>query len=223
VHTGSAAERVLPAIAALVDDAARADLAWLGETRRPPRLTLFFVGTRDAMRPLVGSTPGGGATPSEHTAFFVANDSVRPPIRHELMHVLAWNAWGVPTREWISEGVATVAAGGCRGYRIDDVGAVLARDRRLVSIDSLRRFVFAKEEGAISYLSAASLVSFIDRSFGRAALREFWRHGDFDGARKTLGVDAATLEARWRADAGSRIPRTTWRRLWPSIHSHGCE
>jgi hypothetical protein len=157
------------------------------------------------MRPLTGgATPGGWSVTAEGTAFFVANDSVHPALRHEIMHLLSWRMWRTPGVAWLSEGVASVAGGQCRGWSFDDVAAALDRDHRPVPLDSLGDFVFAGETGAAYYLESASVVSFIDRTYGRRRLREFWRTGGFGGIERSLGVTR-----------GSRTPLARRRRPPP--------
>jgi hypothetical protein len=207
VLAGSPAERLLPTLAADAERAIAANLAWLGEPAARVKLRLFFVGSREQMRPLTG-----------------ANDSVRPALRHELMHLLSWRLWGTPGGVWLSEGVASVAAGSCRGWSFDDVAAALDRAGRLVAFDELRqRFIFAGEAGAARYLQSASVVAYIERVHGRRRLRAFWSTGGFGGSEHSLGVGAAVLEARWRADVARRRTPASWAAMWRVIHAHGCE
>jgi hypothetical protein len=82
------------------ENAIEANLKWLGAKPTDARVRLFFVKSRLDMRQFVGGTPGGSAIEMEGTAFLVANDSVRPSLRHETMHLLAWRAWGPPAASW---------------------------------------------------------------------------------------------------------------------------
>jgi hypothetical protein len=213
--------RGIPALAAASERAIAAHLAWLGAPGRRDTLHLVFVGSRSQMRALVGRPVGGWSLPEDGTAFFVANDSVRPAIRHESMHLLSWRVWGTPSAMWLSEGVASLAVGPCRGYTIDDVGAAMARAKALVPLDTLRHaFVVEGERGVAHYLQAASVVDHIDRAYGREALRRLWRTGDI---RRSLGVAPAALERRWRASlARSRAP-ASWDAIRRAIMARGCE
>jgi hypothetical protein len=227
VLAGSAAERLWDTLPADVERAVAAARAWLGDPPAPAgeaRLQLFFVGSREAMRPLVGWTPGGYAEVDDGTAFFVANADTRPALRHEVMHLLSWRRWGRPGGVWLSEGVATNAAGGCGGLAVDDVAAVLLRERMLPPLDTLRRaFDVRGRTGAVQYLASASLVGYVDRTYGRAGLRALWTAG-LRGAEGAIGVDAATLERGWRAAlARYPAPAVTWPGLWSAIGARGCE
>lgn len=225
VQGGSPAAALLATLPADVEAAVAADRAWLGlGPPSGPRLRLFFVGGREAMRPLVGWTPGGYAAVDDGTAFFVATPETRPALRHEVMHLLSWRAWGRPGGVWLSEGVATLAAGGCGGYAVDDVAAVLLRERALPALDTLRRaFDVRGRTGATQYLASASLVAYVDRTYGRPALRRLWTAG-LAGVRGALGVDAAEVERGWHAAlARHPAPRVTWAGLWTAIAARGCE
>jgi hypothetical protein len=225
VLAGSAAERVSDALADASERAIVDNLRWLrAADADTPRVRLFFVGTRQQMAPFTGGTSGGWAETREGTAFFVANDSVRPPLRHEVMHLLSWRLWGPPSSRWLSEGLGVIAAGACRGHSVDEVTAALDRAGRLVSLDVLRnQFVVTGETGAAHYFEAASLATYIDRVYGRDTLRALWSRGGLVRARETLGVPLETLERRWRATIALTDAQTTWAALWPELRSHGCE
>jgi hypothetical protein len=154
----------------------------------------------------------------------VANDSVRPALRHETMHLLAWRHWGPPPASWLSEGLATAAVPTCRGRSVEEIAATLNRERLLVPLESLRSaFTVKGEKGVVHYFEAASLVRYIDRVYGRTRLRALWSNGGLVRAPQTLGVDALTLERRWRDSIAHAKPRTTWPALWKEIRAFGCE
>jgi hypothetical protein len=201
-----------------------ANMDWLRAAPTGAKVRVFFLKSRLDMRQFVGGTPGGSAIEMEGTAFVVANDSVRPSLRHETMHLLAWRAWGPPAASWLSEGLATAAVPACRGLNADDVAAVLDRSHRLVPLDSLRQnFTTAGEEGVVHYYESASLVRYIDRVYGRKQLRALWSMGGLANVRPALGIDAATLERNWRASIARTPARTTWPALWGEIRAFGCE
>jgi len=206
------------------DRAIEANMRWLGERRRGERLRLFFVGSRQEMRPFTGTRAGGWSFVEEGTAFFVASAVVRPAIRHETMHLLSWRHWGTPGGRWLSEGTATFAAGGCGVWTIDEIGSALYKEGRLATISELRRnFTLAGERGAANYLSAASLVSFVDSEFGRVKLREVWSSGGLENARQTLGIGVGALEQRWRRHLSRKSSPQSWKEMSKEIELRGCE
>lgn len=201
-----------------------ANLKFLGVRQTGARLHLFFVRSRNDMRQFVGGTPGGSAIEMEGTAFMVANDSVRPALRHETMHLLAWRAWGPPASSWLSEGLATDAVQSCRGLTTDQIAAVLDRSQLLAPLDTLRQnFTNAAERGVMYYYQSASLVRYIDRVYGRGRLRALWSAGGLANVSGILGVDAPTLERNWRASIAQTKAPTTWPALWSEIRAFGCE
>jgi hypothetical protein len=224
VLAGSAAAPSLSRISSESEAAVRANLEWLGVRSAGRRLNLFFVGSRDEMRPFTGNRALGSSVVGEGAAFFVANDSIRPPLRHEIMHLLSWRLWGPPGGVWLSEGLATAAVGGCNEWSLDEIAAALYRDRQLATISELRRrFRNGGREGAAHYVSAASLILFIDREFGRDRTRRLWSQG-LRSVTDVLGVSALTLEQRWRSAVSADSPAPVrWSAVAAEINREGCE
>lgn len=221
---GSPAVLLLPRLARDAESAISANLTWLGERRTKGKLNLFFVGSRDEQRPFTGTRSMGWSIVGEGTAFFVANDSISPAIRHETMHLLSWRLWGTPGGVWMSEGVATAAVGGCRDWTIDEIASSLYRERELATIGVLRRrFRTGGREGTVHYLSAGSLVLYIDAAFGREKLRELWRSGGLAVSENVLGVSTLELERRWRANIARLQPPARWPVIAREITRSGCE
>jgi hypothetical protein len=224
ILAGSAAESRSKWIHDAVERDLTTDLDWIHEPALGIRLRLFFVGTRAEMKPLTGTTYGGLPFIEEGSVFFVADDSLPPALRHEMMHVISWRAWGPPASPWLSEGVATLLAGGCGGYSIDEIVATLNREHKLVPLETLwNHFDIHEERGVIFYMEAASLFEFVDRTFGRARLRAFWPIGAYANIKQRLGVDLPTLEKRWLADVARNKPRDSWAAIWSATKSRGCE
>jgi len=224
VRGGSSAEKIIASLPANVERAVTADLARLGVPFSGPRLRLFFVGSRDEMRPLVGAMPGGHAATDEGAGFLIGNDSIQPAMRHEIMHLLSWRLWGTPSTAWFSEGLATSAAGKCGGkYSVHQVAAVLARENRLVPLDTLwKHFIYSAETGATYYIEGASLVEYIERRFGHDGLRALWPIGAYDDVDRRLGINRATLERDWRASLPP-APTSGWAEIFTNITRRGCE
>jgi hypothetical protein len=159
----------------------------------------------------------------EGTAFFVANDSTRPAIKHETMHLISWREWGRPGGVWLSEGVASAAVGLCLGQTPEEI-TVAARDAGLFApLDTLRRaFNFAGEVGVVHYLESAALVNYIDRTYGRAKLKEVWKSG-LAGLPAVLGVEVAALERGWLASLAAVRSKSSWAVFSEQLRRRGCE
>jgi hypothetical protein len=221
---GSALQKKLTPLETTAHNAITGNLALLGAAAPTARLRLFFVSSRAELKTLLGATAGGHAETAEGAAFFVTNDSVGAPLRHETMHLLSWSLWGRPSSNWISEGLATLATKTCAGHDIDDIAASLDAERRLPSMATLRRdFTVAGEVGATHYIAAASLTSHIVRSRGMAGLKALWQQGGLANARTALGIEANTLEREWRTALERRARVAPWPRIYAAIRSHGCE
>jgi hypothetical protein len=220
---GTAAERRLASDADRAERAIVANLAWLGASGGSP-LRLFLVGSREDMRRFTGNASGGWSVTAEGTAFFVANDSVRPALRHETMHLLSWRHWGTPGGMWLSEGLATLAVGDCQGQTIEQAVAAARTAGMFAPLDTLRSaFVTAGEIGVAHYMESASLVRYIDRTYGRKKLRAFWSTGGLGGAVVSLGITPEALEERWRESLRKTSPKSSWATLWNRIKARGCE
>lgn len=224
VLSGSAPAEMLPHLASESQRAIEANVQWLGERSSRGRVNLFFVGSRDEMRAFTGTRSGGWSVVAEGTAFLVASDSIGPALRHEVMHLLSWRLWGTPGGVWMSEGVATAAAGGCREWTLDEIAAALYRDRQLPTISEMRRrFRTGGTRGTIHYLSAGSLVEFIDRTWGRDKVRQLWQSGGMGAAERVLGVTPLTLEQRWRSHVAEQAGEVSWGMIRRSVAALGCE
>ena len=224
VLAGSAAAPLLTFLASESQRSIEDNLKWLGERSARGRVNLFFVGSRDEMRTFTGTRSGGWSVVAEGTAFLVASDSIKPAIRHEAMHLLSWRLWGAPGGVWMSEGVATAAVEGCRDWTLDEIAAALYRDRQLATISEMRRrFRYGGTQGTIHYLSAGSLVEFIDRTWGRDKVRQLWQSGGMGGAEKLLGVTPLTLEQRWRSHVAQQTAPVIWSVIRRDVASLGCE
>lgn len=224
VLAGSASAPMLTVLATASQRAVESNLRWLGERTARGRLSLFFVGSRDEMSPFTGTRSGGWSVVAEGTAFLVGNDSTAPAVIHEVMHLLSWRLWGTPGGMWMSEGVATAAVGSCGDWDVDEIAAALYRDRQLPTIAEMRRrFRTGGTQGSAYYISAGSLVSFIDNGWGRNRLRRLWQSGGMAAAGEILGNTTLSVEQRWRSHLASIDPPATWARMSRQIARFGCE
>ena len=124
----------------------------------------------------------------------------------------------------MSEGVATAVNDTCNQWTIDEIASTLYRERKMPTIAMMRRrFRTGGYEGMINYLTAASLVRFIDKRYGRSRLRELWQSGGMGGVQRVLGVSVLTLEKAWRNEIGARRGVSSWSVMSRTIEAEGCE
>lgn len=215
-HAGSRVEEILPSLADSIEAARLVALRTLGEADVPGErlMELFLVDTREDMRRLAGRPIGGFAQPGELTAAFVAGPGYRPFLRHELTHALAAVRWG-PMRSgnWLTEGLATFAEGPCQGHSVD---ALAAGYLAAGEIPPLRELADRYREFSElpANMSAASVVGFLSRERGIAAVRDLWT-GTVPGVRTEaragvaphpLGVEGDSLERVWRQSLARVAP-----------------
>ena len=224
VLAGSRAEILVDSIADKAERAIKYDLDWLGESFKGPRLTLFVVGTRAEMKPLINATYGGLPIMDEHAVFMVGSDSTQPPMRHEIMHLLSWQFWGTPATGWLSEGVAMLTMPRCGGIHVDPMAAELIREGKYIPLETLwHSFDSKAEPGVRNYVEGASLLQYVDRRWGRAKLKAFWPIGAYKNTQQRLGVDLPTLERDWKASLAKEKPTVTWDAYFKDLTLHGCE
>ena len=72
-------------------------------------------------------------------------------------------------------------------------------------------------------MEAASLVAFVDRTFGREPLRRLWTAGADGDVGQRIGVDLPTLEAQWRTAISQHAPTVSWATIWRATIARGCE
>ena len=196
---GSHAAGQLPALGVAAERARAHALGLLGVEDYPRRIALLFLPSREMMRDFVGWPAGGWGVAAENGAFFVATDSLRPALRHELMHVLSWNLWGTPSGgevagQWISEGLATYAAG-CQGASLHTLAAGYEPAGTLVAWPELATRFDART--FVSNVQSASVVEYVRERFGPAAVHRLWK-GGLSGLEVVSGEPVATTEAAWR-------------------------
>jgi hypothetical protein len=118
--------------------------------------------------------------------------------RHEIMHVLAMNLWGLPGLPygWVSEGLAVLAQGECRGYDLHRLAGSMHERDLLVPIDTLIN-QFWEQDDVVAYVQAGSFIRYVYEAYGRDILRAVWQHGAA-GLVEVIGQTVTELEAEWR-------------------------
>jgi hypothetical protein len=162
-------------------------------------IDLFFVDSREQMTALVGGRATGFAQPSARAVFLMTHPAWRAFERHEIMHVVAEQAWGRPgpNTDWLQEGLAQAADGRCGNY--SNAGVLLALVERRGWIpypDVLARF--RAQPDLRAYLQSAVFVDYLLQQFGPAPLERLWRQGAaLDGS--IAGRKLRLVEREWRA------------------------
>lgn len=161
-------------------------------------IDLFFVETRDQMSQLIGSRATGFAHQSARAVFLMTDPSWRAFERHEVMHVVAWHAWGPPAAnsDWLQEGLAQAADGRCGNYSNETALRGLTERLGWIPLQEMLTN-FRRQPDLRAYLQAAAFAGYLLEAFGPAALADIWRHGATPDT--VLGTRTlATLEQEWR-------------------------
>jgi hypothetical protein len=162
-------------------------------------IDLFFVESREQMTALVGGRATGFAQSSARAVFLMTNPGWRAFERHEIMHVIAGQAWGPPgpNTDWLQEGLAQAADGHCGGY--SNAGVLLALTTRhgwISLADVVTRF--RSQPDLRAYLQAAVFADYLLQRFGAASLERLWGQGVT--VETTMeGRVLAAIEHDWRA------------------------
>lgn len=125
---------------------------------------------------------------------------IRNVLAHEVVHVLHGqvgqhgNIGSMVNAQWFTEGLATYISG---MLDLDYAGAVQSRLNAGFAPTTLAQ-VWADQA---SYPLSASIVRYIDRRFGRAALRDLLDARSSATILTRLGIGEAELLAAWLADA----------------------
>lgn len=168
-------------------------------TRAPDGpIDLFFIATRDDMAALVGGPANGFAHQAARAVFLVTSPSWRAFERHEVMHIVAFHAWGAaaPNGDWLVEGLAQAADGRCGGYSNETILRRLAERRGWIPLEDVL-FDFRRQPDLRAYLQAAGFVSYLLATVGPRAVERLWR----EGGRPDALIDGRPLSAhftQWR-------------------------
>lgn len=208
-----------PELTRAAETALAHDLALGGFPPLREPVELFLVDSREQAERLTGNGFMGQAIPGELTAFFVADAGRAPAFRHEIMHALSLKLWGTQrTASWLSEGVASWAAGSCQGHGVDAVAAGFLRDGALPPLRELAARFWEIDE-LHAYVTAGSVVAFVARRGAHPAVQALWRAETAPGAHP-LGPGGDEMEAAWRRHLATIPPvRIDMARLRPE----GCE
>jgi hypothetical protein len=199
VQAGGAAATHAPALRESAVAAFDSAFALLEETPPDVPFWILYIDSRAEMRQLVGWPAGGWADGVARTAANTVTGDGRTPDRHEVMHVAATVAWGIPAApwEWINEGLATYAPGECAGAGIHSLASALIEGG---SAGPLHRLIhdFRQQDEITAYLQGASVVGYIREVFGIGVLRSIWQEGP-TVLPVVTGMDLDALERDWRA------------------------
>jgi hypothetical protein len=141
-------------------------------------MNIEFLATRREMFKYTGMAASGMAFPETRTMFCVIGTKEKPPLQHELMHMIAMLKWRKPqvSSTWMNEGLATLAENNCNGYTVEQIYSYLSEKKLLISIDSLAGGFYGQPE-MIAYHQSAYVVQWLIDNYGIQKFRALWAEG----------------------------------------------
>jgi hypothetical protein len=171
--------------------AIKSNIALLNLAEYRDSIRIQFLSSREEMKRYTGMTPSGIALPDSKIVYIVANGNpkeVKPPIKHELMHLISMTTWGFPAPDsnWMNEGLAAYAENNCNGYNDEQIYRYLISKGMLISMDSLATTFYHQPE-MVSYHQAAYIVEYLLSQFGVQKFKNLWAQG-FRSFEKIYGI-----------------------------------
>jgi len=173
----SEAERRLVQLREVAEHGRTSILKMLGQDDYQPTVHVFFVGSIERMKELIGSEVIGRSRPTQHAVFCVVAPFSELSLKHELTHEIATNLWG-PAEHWMEEGLAN--------YAVDNNSSFMKR-QCLGMMQSkqwipLKKLVSAGWESSSyspddTYPELGGFVEYLYETYGVASLQQAWKSG----------------------------------------------
>ena len=157
-------------------------------------LHLFLVSSRTRIRELIGRETNGTAFYQTGVLVFIISETQMLSARHELLHVVAMNLWGVP-EPWLNEGLAVYAGDHWHGYDLHALVHHLDETNRLFSLETLINR-FRQQDEWVTYPVAGSFVKYLYEEYGVKAVQGIWK-GGVSSVEVATGKTLSVLEAEW--------------------------
>ncbi len=185
--------------------------------------TIFIrvLPSRKAMIPLTGHTPSGSAYPHINTLYVVANDNTRPPIKHELMHLISMLEWNQPppSSNWMNEGLGTFAENNCSGWNVAQIYRYFLETDQLISIDLLTED-FYKQPEIFAYHQSGYIVEYLLENYSIEQFERVWK-GGFGKFEEVYGFTFEQLKAKLEKDLLDKMPKVP--EIDPQTFYKNCE
>jgi hypothetical protein len=186
-------------------------------------IRVVFLSSRKEMKKHT-SMPGSGETfPDLMTSFIVAKDEqkhVKPPLKHELMHLITMSSWGNPvvSSQWMNEGLAAYAENNCNNYQVEQIYSYLTDRNMLLPMDTMINNFYNQSEMIRNHQSAY-IIQFLLDNYGVDKLKKLWIKG-FNEFENIYGISYGQLELQFKEKLKQKYP-TTPAIEWDSF-SKGC-
>jgi hypothetical protein len=192
------AERRLSQLREVAELGRSAVLKTLGADSYEPVIHVFFVGSLERMKELIGAEVIGRSRPTQHAVFSVVAPFSELSLAHELTHEIATNLWGAAER-WMEEGLAN--------YVVDNHSSLMHRQCLVLLQDQqwipLKKLVNPEWKSSIyspddAYPELGGFVQFLYETYGADRLQKVWKNGS-KSLKKVYGKKLSRLETEYRA------------------------
>jgi len=179
------------------------------------------MSSREEMFKYTGTRATGNAYPYWSTVNIVLKeDETKPPIEHELMHLMASMDWGYPknSSSWINEGIATYAANNCNGYTVAEIYRYLLAEKKLISIEDFTSDFYGQSE-MIAYHQSGYIVQYLLENYSLEQFKELWTEG-FEKFEEIYRLSYSEMQSDLQKEVLERYsesPKIDWKKF-----SKGC-
>jgi len=144
-------------------------------TKVTDTMDVVFLNTTEQMKILTGSKAKGWALPSYNCILIVVNDTTRPYLKHELMHLVSVKALGPSekTSFWINEGLSVYAEENCMEHSLDELCAFFLHKNYFLNIDTLQNN-FWDYPDMLTYMESGFIVQYLVTTYGIDKFKKLW-------------------------------------------------
>ena len=164
-------------------------------TRFNDTINIRFFSSREESGVYTGQKSSGSAWPHIKTLYVVANENQKPPIKHELMHLITMLKWGYPspTSTWMNEGLGTYAENNCNNLNVAQIYRYFLENDKLIPIDLLTSDFYNQPE-MLGYHQSAYIVEYLLENYTIDQFKRLWTNG-FDDFESIYGVPYSVVKA----------------------------
>lgn len=175
-------------------DALRENSELINLTEFKDTIYIRFLNSREDSKIYTGQGSSGSAWPHIKTLYVVANKNQKPPIKHELMHLISMLEWDYenPTSNWVNEGLGTFAENNCNGYNVAQIYRYLMETDKLIPIELLTSDFYSQPD-MIGYHQSAYIVEHLLTNYSIEQLKNLWQ-GGFNKFEDIYGVSFSQVK-----------------------------
>lgn len=202
-------------------DALKADSELIKLNEFNDTIFIRFLNSREDMFPLTGTKASGSAWPHINTLYAVSNENSKPPIKHELMHLIAMLEWDYPpsSTTWMNEGLGTFAENNCINWNVAEIYRYLLETDRLIQMDSLTSDFYNQPE-MIAYHQSAYIVEYLLANYSIEKFEKLWKSG-FAKFEEIYGFSFDKVKSDLEKELKKRYPSA--RKIDFERFNEGCE